>query len=119
MEMFCRRNKCITKLEIENTDEQFYSTRNDSDSQIGFEALYQKIKAFFASIQYKEFTFRDLLRPDPKSTLQHLSAVVNFLYYRNERLQELNSLLDEMPSSEDRKVELSSRISEDAQVKEF
>ncbi|XP_078178447.1 kinetochore protein NUF2 homolog [Carex rostrata] len=105
--------------------------RNDPD-QIGFEALtvledpsqhadairvhnlYQKIRAFFASIQYHAFTLRDLLRPDPnpKRTLQHLSALVNFIYYRNEKLQFLNPLLNEMPSSEDRKAELTSRISE-------
>ncbi|KAJ3705161.1 hypothetical protein LUZ61_008866 [Rhynchospora tenuis] len=106
--------------------------RNDPDSQIGFEALtvledpsqhadsirvlnlYQKIKEFFASIQYHGFILRDLLRPDPKPkrTLQHLSAVVNFIYYRNEKLQLLKPILDEMPSSEDRKIELTSRISE-------
>ncbi|KAJ4801549.1 Kinetochore protein Nuf2 [Rhynchospora pubera] len=106
--------------------------RNDPDSQIGFEALtvledpsqhadsirvlnlYQKIKEFFASIQYHGFELRDLLRPDPKPkpTLQHLSAVVNFIYYRNEKLQLLKPILDEVPSSEDRKIELTSRISE-------
>ncbi|XP_065004250.1 kinetochore protein NUF2 homolog [Musa acuminata AAA Group] len=44
--------------------------------------LYRKIKGMLASIRFGSFNLRDLIKPDTKRTLQILSTIVNFIYYR-------------------------------------
>ncbi|RWW57021.1 hypothetical protein BHE74_00036229 [Ensete ventricosum] len=46
--------------------------------------LYRKIKGMLASIRFGSFNLRDLIKPDTKRTLQILSTIVNFIYYRRE-----------------------------------
>lgn len=98
------------------------------DDQIGFTALelldnpdqhvesirvlnlYRKIKDLLASIRYPNFTLRDLLKPDGKRTIHILSTVVNFLYYREDKLNILRPVFEQLPDYEERKKELETKI---------
>ncbi|XP_006650889.1 kinetochore protein NUF2 homolog [Oryza brachyantha] len=102
----------------------------DLDQQLGFNALasldnpehhaeairvlrlHRKSRAFLESIQFPGFTLRDFLRPDPRRAVQVLSALVNFLYYREEKLALLQPIIDEFPNSDERDMELKAKIAE-------
>ncbi|KAJ3683511.1 hypothetical protein LUZ60_013738 [Juncus effusus] len=104
--------------------------RNDSEGQIGFRTLQllenpehhahailelgllNKIKKFFALISYHDFNLKDLIRPNPRDTIRHLSCVVNYIYYRNDKLVLLKPLLKELPNYDERKAQLTERIDE-------
>ncbi|KAI5007615.1 hypothetical protein ZWY2020_054781 [Hordeum vulgare] len=49
--------------------------------------LYIKSQAFLDSIKFKDFTLADFTRPTPDRVVVVLSALVNFLLYREEKLQ--------------------------------
>ncbi|XP_020103157.1 probable kinetochore protein NUF2 [Ananas comosus] len=101
-----------------------------ADDQIGFAALkhldnpdhhadsirilslYRKAKDFLASIRFPELTLRDLLKPDPRRASQILSALVNFLYYREDKLAMLKPIVNEFPNSEEWQAELKEKIAE-------
>ncbi|ONK56144.1 uncharacterized protein A4U43_C10F4590 [Asparagus officinalis] len=74
--------------------------------------LYRKIKDMLASIRYMDFTLRDLLRPEPKRTVHILSSMVNFLFYREEKLSMLQPIVDQLPGYEKRRMELETKIAE-------
>uniref|UniRef100_A0A0D9VG26 Kinetochore protein Nuf2 N-terminal domain-containing protein n=1 Tax=Leersia perrieri TaxID=77586 RepID=A0A0D9VG26_9ORYZ len=74
--------------------------------------LHRKVKAFLESIQFPGFTLRDLIRPDPRRVLQVLSALVNYLYYREEKLALLQPIINQFPNSHDRRIELKAKIAE-------
>ncbi|KAF0897620.1 hypothetical protein E2562_000352 [Oryza meyeriana var. granulata] len=100
------------------------------DEQLGFDALasldnpehyaqgihvvrlHRRARAFLESIQFPGFTLRDLLRPDPRRAALVLSALINFLYYRDEKLALLQPIIDEFPNSDERRAELKAKIAE-------
>ncbi|XP_062213010.1 kinetochore protein NUF2 homolog [Phragmites australis] len=102
----------------------------DLDQQLGFEALealdnpehhlgalramrlYQKAREFLESIRFGGFTLRDLLRPDPLRVRLVLSAIINYLHFRDDRLSLLQPIVDEFPDSDERGAELRARIAE-------
>jgi kinetochore protein Nuf2 len=77
---------------------------DDLDQQLGFEALaaldnpehhfegirvmrlYQRSRQFLESIQFQGFTLRDLLRPTPRRVVHVLSALINYLHFRQEKI---------------------------------
>ncbi|XP_072970205.1 kinetochore protein NUF2 homolog [Typha angustifolia] len=103
---------------------------DDPDAQIGFGALELldnpdhhadairvlklncKVKQFLASIQFTGFALQDLLKPNAKRTSQILSALVNYLYYREEKLALLKPVVNEFPNPEERQAELKAKIDE-------
>ncbi|WOL17948.1 kinetochore protein Nuf2-like [Canna indica] len=104
--------------------------REESNSQIAFEALellenpdnhldairtfnlYRRVKDMLALIRFNSFTIRDLLKPDPKRTIHILSAVVNFIFYWEEKLNMLQPLVDQLAAYEEKKTEIVSKIAE-------
>ncbi|URD84695.1 Nuf2 family protein [Musa troglodytarum] len=74
--------------------------------------LYRKIKGMLASIRFGSFNLRDLIKPDTKRTLQILSTIVNFIYYREEKLNMLQPIVDQFPAYEERRADLEAKIAE-------
>ncbi|KAM0822779.1 hypothetical protein ACQ4PT_071288 [Festuca glaucescens] len=103
---------------------------DDDDGQLGFSdlagldnpehhleairvlRLHNKSRAFLESIQFKDFTLADLLRPTPRRVVEVLSALINFLFYREEKLTLLQPIVNEVPDYHERTVELKARIAE-------
>ncbi|KAJ1292718.1 hypothetical protein BS78_01G011700 [Paspalum vaginatum] len=84
---------------------------------LGFTRLYRKAADFLESIQFRGLTLRDIIRPDPRRVCHILSAVVNFLHYRQEKLELLQPIVEEYAHYEDRNNELRARIAELQKVK--
>ncbi|XP_042471252.1 kinetochore protein NUF2 homolog [Zingiber officinale] len=102
----------------------------DSNSQIAFDALqflenpdhhvdairihnlYRQIKKMLSSIRFESFNLRDLIKPEPKRTMQILSTIVNFILYREEKLRMLQPIVDQFPAYEERRAELDAKIDE-------
>lgn len=74
--------------------------------------LYEKSRAFLESIQFKDLTLADLLRPTPRRVVEVLSALINFLFYREEKLNLLHPIVNETPDYHERTVELKARIAQ-------
>ncbi|XP_039137820.1 LOW QUALITY PROTEIN: kinetochore protein NUF2 homolog [Dioscorea cayenensis subsp. rotundata] len=103
---------------------------DDLDGQIGFGALellenpdnhadsirifnlYRKVKDLLGSIRFGNFTLRDLLKPDARRTGQILSTIVNFLFYREDKLNMLQPIVDQFPAYEERRIELEEKITQ-------
>uniref|UniRef100_A0A0E0I7J8 Kinetochore protein Nuf2 N-terminal domain-containing protein n=1 Tax=Oryza nivara TaxID=4536 RepID=A0A0E0I7J8_ORYNI len=103
---------------------------DDLDGQLGFDALasldnpehyregirvlrlHKRASAFLESIQFPGFTLRDLLRPDPRRLVQVLSALINFLYYRDDKLALLQPIIHEFPNLDERCMELKAKLAE-------
>ncbi|KAJ0969184.1 hypothetical protein J5N97_022061 [Dioscorea zingiberensis] len=103
---------------------------DDLDGQIGFSALellenpdhhaesirifnlYRKVKDFLSSIRFGNFTLRDLLKPDPRRTAQILSTIINFVFYREDKLNMLQPIVDQFPAYEERRIELEEKIAQ-------
>lgn len=107
-----------------------FCSADDLDGQLGFDALasldnpehyregirvlrlHKRANAFLESIQFPGFTLRDLLRPDPRRLVQVLSALINFLYYRDEKLALLQPIIHEFPNLDERCMELKAKLAE-------
>ncbi|CAM0910750.1 unnamed protein product [Alopecurus aequalis] len=74
--------------------------------------LYHKSRAFLESIQFKDLTLADLLRPSPGRVVEVLSALINFLFYREDKLNLLHPIINEYPDYHERTVELKARIAQ-------
>jgi kinetochore protein Nuf2 len=74
--------------------------------------LHTKSRAFLDSIQFKDFTLADLLRPTPCRVVEVLSALINFLFYREEKLNLLQPIVNEVPDYHQRTLDLKARIAE-------
>ncbi|XP_062213991.1 kinetochore protein NUF2 homolog [Phragmites australis] len=103
---------------------------DDLDQQLGFEALgaldnpeyhlgalqvmrlYQRAREFLGSIQFRSFTLRDLLHPDQRRVVLVLSAIINYLHFRQDKLNLLEPIVDEFPNYDERQMELKARIAE-------
>uniref|UniRef100_A0A0D9XH31 Kinetochore protein Nuf2 N-terminal domain-containing protein n=1 Tax=Leersia perrieri TaxID=77586 RepID=A0A0D9XH31_9ORYZ len=108
----------------------FLHPTGDDQQQLGFQALaaldnpehhvealrvlrlHRRAKAFLESIHFPGFTLRDLIRPDPRRLLQVLSALVNYLYYLEEKLALLQPIINHFPNSHDRRIELKAKIAD-------
>jgi kinetochore protein Nuf2 len=106
------------------------SPRDDDDGQLGFSdlagldnpehhleairvlRLHTKSRAFLDSIQFKDFTLADLLRPTPRRVVEVLSALINFLFYREEKLNLLQPIVNDIPDYHQRTLDLKARIAE-------
>ncbi|KAL6906250.1 hypothetical protein ACP4OV_003851 [Aristida adscensionis] len=98
----------------------------DGDRQLGFEALqgldhpehyqrglllsalYHRARRVLEAIQFRGFTFRDLLRPEPRRVSHILSAIVNYLHFRQDKIALLEAIVDDLPSTD----ELNDKIAE-------
>ncbi|KAL6638543.1 hypothetical protein ACP70R_023654 [Stipagrostis hirtigluma subsp. patula] len=107
---------------------------DDGNEQLGFEALqglenpehhanalqmvqlYQRARGVLESIQFRGLAMRDLLRPDPRRVVHILSAVVNFLHFREDKLVLLQPIVDEYPNLDERGRELDEKIAEHQKV---
>nr|CAB3492478.1 unnamed protein product [Digitaria exilis] len=103
---------------------------HDSDDQLGFDLLqvldnpehhmraiglrdlYRKARDFLDSIYFGGLTLRDLLRPHPRRVVDILSAIVNFLHFRHEKVALLDTIINEYPGWEDQLTDLRARIAE-------
>ncbi|KQK12108.1 kinetochore protein Nuf2 [Brachypodium distachyon] len=74
--------------------------------------LYNKSRAFLDSIQVKDFTLADLLHPHPNRVVQLLSALVNFLFYREDKLGLLQPIADQAAHYHERSMELKDKIAQ-------
>lgn len=98
------------------------------DGQIGFDALelldnpdhhvssiktlhlYKKVKDVLDSICYGNFHLTDLLKPDPRKTLNILNTMVNFLLYREEKVNGMQPIVNKLASYGERKTDLENKI---------
>jgi kinetochore protein Nuf2 len=74
--------------------------------------LHSKSKAFLESVHFKDLTLADLLRPSPRRVAEVLSALINFLFYREERLALLKPIIDDAPDYHERTLDLKARIAQ-------
>lgn len=68
--------------------------------------FYREIAVLMQASQVRDFTSHDVLRPQPKRFRRHLSALVNFYRFRQERLEEFEQFSLEMDELIERKEEL-------------
>ncbi|KAL5217085.1 hypothetical protein ABZP36_017769 [Zizania latifolia] len=103
---------------------------DDLDQQLGFDTLaaldnpehhaeairilrlHCNARTFLESIQFPGFTLRDLLRPDPRRAIHVLSALINFLYFREEKLSLLQPMVNELSNSDEHRMDLKAKIDE-------
>jgi kinetochore protein Nuf2 len=74
--------------------------------------IYRKARDFLDSIYFGGLTLRDFLRPHPRRVIDILSALVNFLHFRQEKIPLLHSISQEYSQSEGQLAELSARVAE-------
>ncbi|KAG2533858.1 kinetochore protein NUF2 homolog [Panicum virgatum] len=85
---------------------------------IGLRSIYGRARDVLESIHFGGLTFRDLTRPEPRRVVYILSAIVNYLHFRHEKLALLNPIAEEFSSVDDRLPEGKARIAELQKVKE-
>ncbi|KAG8069968.1 hypothetical protein GUJ93_ZPchr0006g45935 [Zizania palustris] len=73
--------------------------------------LYCNARTFLESVQFPGFTLRDL-RPDPRRAIHILSALINFLYFREEKLSLLQPMVNELSNSDEHRMDLKAKIDE-------
>jgi kinetochore protein Nuf2 len=77
-----------------------------------FSRIYKRANAFLQSIQFRDLNLRDLLRADGPRVVHILSALINFLLFRQERLTLLEPIVQEYGALEKRQGELRAKIAE-------
>lgn len=68
--------------------------------------FYRETSVLMQASQVRDFTSHDVLRPQAKRFKKHLSALVNFYRFRQERLEEFEQFSLEMDDLVERKEEL-------------
>ncbi|KAI0489359.1 hypothetical protein KFK09_029201 [Dendrobium nobile] len=74
--------------------------------------LYHRMNELLVSINCNGFKLSDLLRPEARRIVVIFSAIVNFLYYREEKLATLQVFMDKLPACDERKSELEEKLAE-------
>ncbi|KAK8951476.1 hypothetical protein KSP39_PZI003981 [Platanthera zijinensis] len=74
--------------------------------------LYHRMKDLLASIGYNGFRLNDLLNPEPRRMMLTLSSIVNFIFYREEKLSSLQLVMDKLPACDERSSMLKERLVE-------
>uniref|UniRef100_A0ACD6AFT5 Uncharacterized protein n=1 Tax=Avena sativa TaxID=4498 RepID=A0ACD6AFT5_AVESA len=74
--------------------------------------LISKSRTFLESIHLKDLKLVDLLRPTQHRVVQVLSALINFLLYREDKLSLLKPIISETPDYHERTMELKARIAQ-------
>jgi kinetochore protein Nuf2 len=74
--------------------------------------IYRRANAFLQSIQFQDLNLRDLLRADGPRVAHILSALINFLHFRQDRLSVLVPVVQEYGALEERQKELRAKIAE-------
>ncbi|KAL6517721.1 hypothetical protein OROMI_033422 [Orobanche minor] len=106
-------------------------TFQDDQGQIEFEALeqlenpdhhshsvpiinlYNKIRQLLGAVNFpRDFTPKDLIKPDPERTEFFLSALLNFYLHRHTKLDLFQPYMDDLESLERREKDAQSRIQE-------
>lgn len=79
---------------------------------IALSRLYRRANAFLHSILFRDLTLRDLLRADGRRVVYILSAIINFLHYRQDKLSFLEPIVQEYSPLQERHTELRAKIAE-------
>jgi len=74
--------------------------------------IYKRANAFLQSIQFRDLNLRDLLRADGPRVVLILSALINFLLFRREKLALLEPIVQEYDALDKRQRELRAKIDE-------
>ncbi|GJN23225.1 hypothetical protein PR202_gb10855 [Eleusine coracana subsp. coracana] len=74
--------------------------------------LFQRSRHFLESIRFNSFTLRDLFRPTPRRVVYVLSAIINYLHFRQEKISLLQPIVDEFPDTNEHRAELKAKIAE-------
>ena len=77
-----------------------------------FSRIYKRANAFLQSIQFRDLNLRDLLRADGPRVVHILSALINFLHFRHDRISVLALIVQEYEALEERQKELRAKIAE-------
>lgn len=85
---------------------------------IALSRLYRRANAFLHSILFRDLTLRDLLRADGRRVVYILSAIINFLHYRQDKLSFLEPIVQEYSPLQERHTELRAKIAELRNAKE-
>lgn len=111
----------------------------DDDNQINFSALQQlenpdlhldsiqtmillqKIRDFVAAVHCpRKFNLRDLVKPDSDRTEFFLSAMLNFVLYRETKMDNLRPIVEELTLIDEQRQELEEKILElNAEIEEY
>ncbi|KAL0905166.1 hypothetical protein M5K25_027350 [Dendrobium thyrsiflorum] len=75
-------------------------------------SLHRRMKELLVSINCNGFKLSDLMRPEPRRMVLIFSAIVNFLYYWEEKLATLQVFMDKLPACEERRGELEEKLAE-------
>ncbi|XP_068665969.1 kinetochore protein NUF2 homolog isoform X2 [Aristolochia californica] len=74
--------------------------------------LYVKMKELICFTCMTNFTMGDLLRPKRDRTVTFISGIINFLLFREERLNLVRPIVDKVNLLEERRIELETKKSE-------
>ncbi|KAG9446008.1 hypothetical protein H6P81_012136 [Aristolochia fimbriata] len=74
--------------------------------------LYVKMKELISSICMMNFTMADLIRPKRDRTIKFISGIINFLLFREEKLNLMKPIVDKVNLLEERCTELETKKSE-------
>ncbi|KAG0495632.1 hypothetical protein HPP92_000323 [Vanilla planifolia] len=74
--------------------------------------LYHRMRELLLSLSYRGFKLADILRPEPLRMIHILSAVVNFIFYREEKLNTLQLAMEKVSAYDERRRELEEKLSE-------
>ncbi|XP_077228062.1 kinetochore protein NUF2 homolog [Tasmannia lanceolata] len=89
---------------LENPDAHYHSIRILN--------LYHKMRDLINSTCSANFTLKDLLSPKRDRTMKFISGIVNFIYFKEDKLNLLQPIVDELNDHEERRLELEAKIEE-------
>ncbi|GAB2283632.1 hypothetical protein Dimus_018137 [Dionaea muscipula] len=83
--------------------------------------LFSKVKQILVAVCCPlKFTLNDLVQPHANRTMKFLSAIINFILYKNRKMEDLRPLVDELSLFDEQRKEKEGRISQlNAEITEY
>lgn len=95
------------------------SDQDDTSKSLNLVVLARKAGEFYQTCGITDFSLMDMLRPEPARTRKILSAVVNYIRFREQRANELETYvaqasvkLEELRAAEDENIAISNQITD-------
>ncbi|CAN6476765.1 unnamed protein product [Victoria cruziana] len=90
---------------------------NNHEESIGMINLYCKIKNIFSAAGAADFSLKDILKPEASKMVCYISALLNFIFYRQDKLNLLQPIINENCSQRQEELEMRRTELEDELVK--
>ncbi|XP_031475955.1 kinetochore protein NUF2 homolog [Nymphaea colorata] len=90
---------------------------NNHEESIGVINLYCKIKDIISAAGAADFSLKDIFKPESAKMVCYISALLNFIYYRQDKLHLLQPIINENCSQHQEELEMRRAELEDELVK--